>query len=115
MTYRFSVPGAVTASVLVYCIPTHAVYPGMSLRYSASIDGDPPKIVDIDTVEFSKPWSINVLRGAAIGTTQHAIATPGSHTLTLHPLDPGVVFDKVVIDLGGLKPTQLGPPETAAR
>ncbi len=115
LTYRFSVPGAVTASVLVYCIPTHAVYPGMSLRYSASVDGDPPKIVDIDTVEFSKPWSINVLRGAAIGTTQHTIATPGSHTLTLHPLDPGVVFDKVVIDLGGLKPTQLGPPETSAR
>jgi hypothetical protein len=114
LEYPFTAAQSGSANVLVYCIPTHALYPGMSLRYSASIDGEPPKVVDIDTVEFSKPWSTNVLRGAAIGTTQHVIATPGRHTLTIHPLDPGVVFDKVVIDLGGLKPTQTGPPETAA-
>ena len=23
------------------------------------------------------------------------------HTLTIHPLDPGIVFEKIVIDLGG--------------
>ena len=110
LQYSFTAAQSGVATVLIYCIPTHALYPGMSLRYSASIDGEPPKIVNIDTAEFSKPWAANVLRGAAIGSTQHIITAPGHHTLTLHPLDPGVVFDKVVIDLGGLKPTQDAPP-----
>jgi hypothetical protein len=81
------------------------------LRYSAAIDDQAPQIVDIDTLEFSHQWSTNVLRGAAIGTTASSV-TPGWHILRIRPLDPGVVFDKIVIDLGGLKPSQLGPPET---
>ena len=85
----------------------------MKLRYSVSIDGADPRITDIRTAEYSKPWGTNVLRAAAIGTTEHALAAgKGKHMLKLRPLDPGLVFDKVVIDLGGLKPSQLGPPET---
>jgi hypothetical protein len=114
LQYAFTMPASRTASVIVYCLPTHALYPGIGLRYSASIDGEPARIVNIDTEEFSKPWGVNVLRGAAIGATRHTVASPGRHTLTLRPLDPGVVFDKILIDLGGLKPTQDGPPETPA-
>jgi hypothetical protein len=113
LDYPFRASTAGPANVIVYCIPTHAIYPGLKLRYSASIDSDPPQTVDLDTAEFSRPWSINVLRAAAIGTTTHSLSA-GPHTLKLRPLDPGVVFDKVIIDLGGLKPSQLGPPETAA-
>jgi hypothetical protein len=114
LDYGFTAPAAGSARVVVYCVPTHALYPGMRLRYSVGIDQEPAQTVDLDTAEFSRPWSVNVLRAAAIGTTAHTLAA-GSHTLKLHPLDPGVVFDKVVIDLGGLKPSHLGPPETASR
>lgn len=31
----------------------------------------------------------------------------GYHTLTLAPLDPGIVFEKIVIDFGGYKPSYL--------
>ncbi|MES2440175.1 MAG: glycosyl hydrolase 115 family protein [Verrucomicrobiota bacterium] len=110
MEYDFTALKEGPAKVLVYCIPTHALRPGMKLRYSASIDAGPAAIVDIDTAEFSKPWAENVLRGAAIGTTD-AQLTAGRHTLKIRPLDPGVVFDKIVIDLGGLKHSHLGPPE----
>jgi len=113
LDYNFFAPTTGTAAVMVYCIPTHSLYPGLQLRYSAAVDGEAPQIVNIDTAEFSKPWGINVLRAAAIGTTSHTLAA-GSHTLKLRPLDPGVVFDEVVIDLGGLKPTQLGPPWTVS-
>lgn len=110
MEYDFAATLNGSAKVIVYCLPTHALHPGMKLRYSVTVDGAPPAIVDIDTAEFSKPWSVNVLRGAAIGTADFP-ATKGNHTLKLRPLDPGVIFDKVVIDLGGLKPSHLGPPE----
>ena len=29
------------------------------------------------------------------------------HTLTIHPQDPGIVFEKIVIDLGGYHPQYL--------
>lgn len=114
LAYDFTTPETAGAKVLVYALPTHALNPGLKLRYSASIDNDTPQVVDLDSAEFSAAWSANVLRAAAIGTTQHKLGA-GKHTLTLRPLDPGLVFDKVVIDLGGLQPTHLGPPATDSR
>ncbi|NQX02052.1 glycosyl hydrolase 115 family protein [bacterium] len=112
MEYDFTATRDGPAKVLVYCLPTHALSPKMKLRYSVAVDSGAPVIVDIDTAEFSKPWAANVLRGAAIGSSDFAL-TQGKHVLKLRPLDPGVVFDKVVIDLGGLKPSYLGPPENS--
>lgn len=109
LEYDFTMPGSGTAKVLVYAIPTHALHDGMKLRYAASIDDQPPQVVDLDTAEFSPAWSANVLRAAAIGTTQYKLQR-GPHTLHIHPLDHGLVFDKVVVDFGGLLPTHLGPP-----
>ncbi len=36
----------------------------------------------------------------------------GQHTLRLTPLDNGIVMEKIMIDLGGLQPSFLGPEET---
>jgi Glycosyl hydrolase family 115/Gylcosyl hydrolase family 115 C-terminal domain len=114
LNYDFTASKAGVATVLVYCIPTHAIHPGVRLRYSVTIDGQTPKTVDLDTAEFSAAWGVNVLRAAAIGTTEHPLPDIGKHTLKVRPLDPGVIFDKIVIDFGGLKPSHLGPPETAS-
>jgi hypothetical protein len=111
LKYNFTALKSGPAHVQVYCIPTHSIYPGLQLRYSAAMDNESPQVVNLDTEEFSHPWSDNVLRAAAIGATTHNLS-PGPHTLIIRPLDPGVVFDKVVINLGGLKPSQTGPPET---
>jgi hypothetical protein len=111
LDYDIDVPHDVTAKVQVYCIPTEALFPAARLRYALGVDGELPKDVDLNAAEFSKEWAENVLRGAAIGTSEHHL-TAGRHTLHLRPLDAGLVFDKLVIDLGGLRPTQLGPPET---
>lgn len=47
--------------------------------------------------------------------SRHTISQAGSHTLKVWMVDPGVVFQKFVIDSGGLKPSYLGPPESAYR
>ncbi|MEO7932881.1 MAG: glycosyl hydrolase 115 family protein [Chthoniobacterales bacterium] len=113
LEYEFNSSHTGSARVLVYSIPTHALHSGLKLRYSIGIDNEPPQEVDLESAEFSPQWSANVLRGTAIGTTNHSL-TAGRHTLKIQPLDPGLVFDKVVLDLGRLQPTHLGPPASAA-
>ena len=45
-------------------------------------------------------------------TTTHNLSTPGAHTLKIWALEPGVIIQKIVVDLGGLRPSYLGPPES---
>ena len=110
MEYDFSATQNVTAKVLFECILTHAINPDLKLRNSVSIYNGPPSIVDIDTAGYNSSWAVNVLRAAAIGTTEDQ-PMARNRSLKLSPLDPGVIFDEVVIGLGGLPASQLGPPE----
>jgi hypothetical protein len=41
-----------------------------------------------------------------------SVANPGRHTLHIYAIDPGIVLDKFVVDLGGLTATYLGPAST---
>ena len=36
----------------------------------------------------------------------------GEHTLVVRPLQPGIVFEKILIDLGGYRSTHLGMMES---
>jgi len=101
LEYDFALPKTGEVTVMVRCIPTHALYPGLKLRYAVSLDGHPPQSVDLESMEGSPQWRTNVLSAAATGITRQAL-TAGSHTLQLRPLDPGLVFDKIVIAPDGL-------------
>jgi hypothetical protein len=39
----------------------------------------------------------------------------GTHILTLSPLDPGIVFEKIVVDFGGYKPSYLFMNESPSK
>ena len=43
--------------------------------------------------------------------TRHKIDKPGKHSLRFRVLEPGIVLQKIMIDLGGLKKSYLGAPE----
>ncbi|OAA62847.1 hypothetical protein SPI_04387 [Niveomyces insectorum RCEF 264] len=45
-------------------------------------------------------------------TTAFAVPRPGAYTLRIWALLPSVIVQKIVVDLGGVRPSYLGPPES---
>jgi hypothetical protein len=95
--------------------PTLNFVPGRSLRYAVSFDDDPPQIIDALAPHSQKDWETAVEDGVRKVRSSHTLARPGYHTLKFWMVDPGVVLQKLVVDLGGLKPSYLGPPESYHR
>lgn len=45
-------------------------------------------------------------------TTIHTNVSSGAHTLSLWALTPSITFQKLVINLGGVRDSYMGPPES---
>jgi hypothetical protein len=101
-----------SVSVGAFVAPTLNFVPGRGLRYAVSFDDQPPQVVDILAQNSLKDWEESVKDSVRISKSTHTLDKPGSHTLKFWMVDPGVVLEKVVVDLGGLKPSYLGPPES---
>jgi hypothetical protein len=43
------------------------------------------------------------------------VTSTGYHTLKFWVVDPGITIQRIVVDLGGLKPSNLGPLESYHR
>jgi hypothetical protein len=119
LQYDFNLRRAGVASVRYNLIPTQPLAYGTGLRFAMAVDAEPPRLVTIttgvgDEVGSSRAWQENVLDNTTTATVQQTFATPGPHTLKIYMVDPGVVLEKIVIDLGGLRPSYFGPPETLA-
>lgn len=79
-------------------------------RYAVSIDGGPEQVVNFNHDLDERPENIytvfypTVARRVVEKSVTFPGLTPGRHVVTLRPLDPGIVFEKVVLDLGGFNP-----------
>lgn len=115
LDYRFHTTSNNPATLHIRLLPTHPLVSGQGLRLAVSIDGSAPLPLAV-TSGFdpkSKEWSDRVLSNATEATFKLPnTLRPGAHTLRLIAVDAGVVVDKIVIDLGGLKPSYDGPAET---
>src|SRR5690606_15141521 len=99
------------------CLPTQRAHEGRGVRYALSIDDAEPVIVDFGedggaSGEHGNRWRQNVSRNITEAISHHTIDRPGRHTLKLWMVDPGIVVDKLVIDFGGVRPSEMGPLET---
>ncbi|KZW01132.1 hypothetical protein EXIGLDRAFT_761138 [Exidia glandulosa HHB12029] len=86
--------------------------------YGISLDGGAVKSVqpvpNLDPGKFTPPdWNDAVANGVRAIVTSFADVGPGKHTLKVEMITPGVVFEKFVVDVGGLLPSYLGPPESS--
>ena len=104
-----------SASVTVYIGPTMNIDQTRPIKYGISIDGKAAKVVKpVPDYVLGPPesnWQ-NAIEGIWTTTTSLGALTSGKHTLTVTALEPNLVFEKFVIDVGGLKRSYLGPPES---
>jgi len=108
-----------TGSVEVATItsPTLNFVPGRGLRLGISFDGATPQILTLVPADYkaqngNRDWERVVADNARTVYSTQRIDRTGYHTLKYWMVDPGVVLQKIVVNLGGVKPSYLGPPES---
>jgi hypothetical protein len=103
------------AEIHCFVLPVFAINSFRTAQYAVSIDDGRPQTIDISAPEYSGQWKDNIRRNASRNITRCYIEKPGKHTLKLWMVDTGMAFDKIIVDLGGLKMSYLGPDETRVR
>jgi hypothetical protein len=106
-------PARVTVEAIL--APTLNFVPGRGLRFAMSFDDQPPEIIDALAGNSPKAWSQSVEDSVRKIDSTFRVAGTGYHVLKFWMVDPGVVLQKLVVDLGGVKPSYLGPPESYFR
>jgi hypothetical protein len=115
LTYNIFLFTTTTASITVHLATSMNTDHSRPLAYAISIDDAKPTtaqyvpIVDLGTMPSN--WQTAVQDAGYSYTTKHAV-TAGAHVLNLWAVEPGVVFQKIVVDLGGVRTSYLGPPES---
>lgn len=100
--------------VQCYFSPTLNFHNDEGLQYGVSIDNEQPQIISINKDDNNnRIWEGWVANSIIIKSSVHGAASAGRHTVKIWMVNPGIVLQKVVLDLGGVKPSFLGPPETA--
>ncbi len=97
--------------------PTLNFMPERGLRFAVSLDDDAPQVVTLVPQNYNaqngnRDWETSVKDNARYVKSSSTISKPGYHTLKFWMIDPAVVLQKIVVDLGGLKRSYLGPPES---
>lgn len=118
LEYVFTVFDGGDLKIDTYLSPLLNFKKNEGLKYAIAIDDEAPQIININE-EDTKPdweypawWNNSVTDHIRKKQSEHKAITPGKHTLKIWMIDPGVVFQKFVIDAGGLKPSYLGPEES---
>lgn len=110
LDYAVQFADAGTFSAKFYLLPAQPIRAGRGLRFAIGLDDEPPREVVVNVRDGSAEWAQGVLNATVTGTASVQVATAGAHVFRVYGVDPGVVLDKIVIDLGGVEPGYLGPP-----
>ena len=101
LVYRFTSSSAVGGQLQIVALPTRPLRPGMGVRIAVSLDEGPLEMLDFGTIGRSDEWRENVLRNAAVRTIPLKLLRPGVHELKIYALDPGVMIDRIEVNLDG--------------
>ena len=88
--------------------PTLNFAPDRGLRFAASFDDGLTQVVTLVPQGYSaqngnRDWETTVKDNARYSHSAFTLAAPGYHTLKIWMVDPGVVLQKLIVNLGGLR------------
>ncbi len=101
LEYSFHLRTAGAHTVKAAFLPSFALSNERGRRYAVAIDGETPQIVELVSNPTDAAWGRSVLRATIGGGSAHAVAASGLHTLKIFMVDPGLVFDRIVIEIEG--------------
>ena len=115
MTYKFNLTSDVDAvNVLIAVNSTLTFYRLEGHRYAVSIDGGEEQIVNFNERLNEDPANLYSIYYPTVAkrVVESKVKFPmqvskGEHTLTVRPIEPGTVFEKIVVDCGGYKKSYL--------
>jgi hypothetical protein len=89
--------------------------PNKDIKFAVSFDdGEPQYVTNVpnDYKINSPEWSKAVVDQSRQSKIKINVPQAGFHTLKVWMIDPGVVLEKIIINIGGLKSSYLGPKES---
>lgn len=98
-----------SVKVHVQVAPT-AQYVRTGLKYAVSFDEQNPQAFNIHGDPTDGTWQERVSNNANTSTTYHKLEGAGAHVLKLWMIDPGIVFQKIVVETASVPASYLGPP-----
>ncbi len=110
LRYRFFSRSQGSAKISLILAPSLDFQPG-KLRLGVSLDGGAIEVLEVQP-KNERAWEKAVADAAQILTVSRTLASPGWHDLTVWAIDPGPVLLRVEVDLGGRRPSYLGPPSS---
>lgn len=122
LTYKFGgIGGVKTVKVHVVVKSTLDFQVKGGMTYEVSLDGGDAVSVNFNSRLNENPENVHsvyyptVARRVVESTVTLPVGPDSLHTLTLRPKDPGIVFEKVVVDAGGYVPQFLFGKESGKR
>ena len=123
LTYQFTLPtdAPQTVKVRVVVKSTLDFLNIGGFTYTVSLDNSEPQDVNFnETLVDRQPYMYSdyypaVARRVVEKVVELPVRQGDIHELTIHPKHPGIVFEKVVVDFGGYKPSYLFMEESACQ
>jgi hypothetical protein len=123
LTYRFDMNGKQPETVTIHVIlkSTLDYLNKGGLAFTVSLDGGAPqRIVFNDRLNEAKEniYSVfypTVARRIVETKCTLPLSQQSTHTITIHPEDPAILFEKIVVDAGGYQPSFLFGDESPCK
>lgn len=112
LDYAFYTFNDAPAEIKMFTLPTFPLNRSFQVRYAVSVDDGPVTVLNFKTVGRSEEWKQAVLSNTITRSIKLSTLKSGNHYLHIYMIDPGVILDRILIDLGGLKPFYGLLPET---
>jgi len=123
LTYKMHLPAGITSVKVLVAVKSTLAFNGTGHRYEIGFKDNETQTVFFNERLNEDPANIYSVYYPTVAQRVKAdvvelpvnVGTDGVVELTVNPLDPGIVFEKIVVDYGGYRSSYLMMEETPCR